>query len=355
MESIFARHGVNWCHRRVAADPRVAGRPARLALKFGPEVLGDAQVRSRFLDAGSDVGDLVPVPERPSFLNEGVVQDYLWSSDRALSWLAGGAEAIVYFEPSFGEKEKRPDFIIETADSVRLVELKKDGKHAARKSLSGQLESAVARGYWSRQGLGKKIQLVGLDVRATNFSDVLTDADCESVSLVWGLSRRPTDPNALWIMLYPQGDEPSVLTTAAEAGPWGLAFSHDKTPYEVWIYSGKVLVPLHNSMEAPQEATIVKIVLYGKGKLVGHDAGLKTAGRRGETSGWVAEIARNFHDQLRFAGAKFWEVLDVTAIASSEAMIYFIGHTPDDVTAAVKATFCDSGSWPIPKTYAKRH
>lgn len=350
MDSVFTSKGVRWTHKRIAADPSVRNGQAPLALKFAPELSGDGRVQPKLLGDSLDPGDLTPMKMRPNFLNEAAVQNYIWSSGRALSWLAGGEEAIVYWEPSYPKGDKRSDFIIETADTVRLVELEKDGRNLARKDLDAQLASAIASERIDSKGFTKKIQLVGLDVKATQPHDPSVGPERKSVSLVWGLSGRAADPNALWIVLYPQGKQPAQLTANAELTQTHCKFSDEATPYRVLIYKGQVIVPTGDGGHAYRMATIVHVVLYGKTAIARHAGGLVTKGRSDKTADWVIEIARSFHDRL---GASAWEAREITVIAPNEALICFLDTEPEAVETAIKATFASDASWPRPKSYVK--
>jgi hypothetical protein len=350
MNSVFTHHGVKWTQQKIAANPRVGAGMSHLALKFGPELGGNGRVRPRLLDVEVDLCDLTPMAERPIFLNEGAVQSYLWGCEKALSWLANGKEAIAYWEPSYPIGDKRSDFIIETDDCVRLIELEKDGKHNARKDLAAQVAAARASGYLGNALNGKRVQLVGLDVRPTLFHDVASAAGCEAVPLVWGLCTHAKDPNSLWIVLYPKGVQPAALTTKGEQYQIHTKLSDADTPYRVLVYETQVLDPSHGATAPLRRATVMHFVLYGARARKIHPGAINTAGRSNSTSGWVAEIAQECWGKLQSDGASFWESRDITAIAPNEGFIYFFDRTPADVVETIRSQFHEPRRWPVPRT-----
>lgn len=171
--------------------------PESVALKLVCDQTDRGELRLRFRDAAepSTLG-LEPVRERPWWLTEAVLDDAIWNSDRALSWLAGGEAVTAYRQPdteSGPSTGKWPDYML-VGRSVRIIELEKDGVHKASQQLLEQLGAAISSGLLANS---EDVQLVALDAAATR----PPGGPAAFLSRCWHLATDAAAPMARWIVL----------------------------------------------------------------------------------------------------------------------------------------------------------
>lgn len=205
--------GTGWPNRRHRLLDEAAGRdpvhllrrttPNSLALKLTCTIGDQGQLTYRVGETvDSTMIGLEALPFRPWWVTESVVDDAIWSSRDALSWLAGGRPVTVIRQPELkANKDKRyllPDFaLVPHSDDqpVCLVELEKDGRSCARHQLQEQLAFGRMHSYF---GEGERVTLLGVDTRGTWRE---TDIDEDHLQAYWHLARTDGDASALWLVL----------------------------------------------------------------------------------------------------------------------------------------------------------
>ncbi|MBM4345989.1 MAG: hypothetical protein FJ100_21660 [Deltaproteobacteria bacterium] len=304
-----------WQRRIIPKSNVDSAKP--VAVKIAAFVHGRGKLAYRFVDAEFPGGSTPKyATQRERFLNEGLVQECIWSSEKALSWLAGGEEAIVYLEPSIGNA-KRTDFAVLTPTRLLFVELEKDGKHNAAKDLAKQYKAAVADGLLTP---GTPIELVALDAKPTTFNSSDFDG-ATTVSLTW----RPVDTESgdnrgLWVVLFPATD-PTSAGTLWKPKPWPpKPFRLDRLgglPCDVQSYTAPVLSP-----HGPTEMPAVRLTLWGVKASKSRPGALRTEGAGEKSNDWLNFLAKTVFEHYQAEGAVYWERQDVTVLQSF-GIVYF--------------------------------
>jgi hypothetical protein len=153
----------------------------------------------------------VPLQARPWWVTESLVDDAIWSSDRALEWLAGGRAATVIRQPelarradlkeSTGPRYVVPDFAVvpdQDDEPVCLVELESDGQGKANKQLKAQLKFGKTHGHFGDDEL---VVLLGVDTRKTWEEADRDEGGEHHRQAYWHLARAADDESALWLVL----------------------------------------------------------------------------------------------------------------------------------------------------------
>jgi len=301
------------------------GPVGNLALKFGVDVDHTGRITPKLLDVTTDISHLVPERERPRFLTEGAVQDCIWNSDKAMSWLAEGRRAQVWLEPAFKKGSVRADFVIDCGEKLRIVELEKDGKNLARKDLEKQHAGMQFEGILDPE---TPIDLVALDARSTKWKGFDVPPGCTPVSLTWRSAVRHDDPESMWIILYPQGDpawanpswKPEDLGKSVRVTPaW--------SPCLVHVQEEIALLP-----SGRQRCAAVRLVIPGDERAKDVPGALVTVGARNVLNAWLSALVAAVQKEFRSDGAHYSEHRQVQHMFA-EGRVLFPGMNATDVLA----------------------
>ncbi|HJN77849.1 MAG TPA: hypothetical protein QGF58_28290, partial [Myxococcota bacterium] len=137
-----------------------------------------------------------PLRQRPWFLKEAALEDWIWSCPPLVRFICGNGAKWSRRQICPLGSAIRADLVAERNEQLVLVELEKDGKHKARGQLLQQAGAFRAAGVVAD---GESMELVGVDWRPTNFRS--TDFGIDSTrSMTWKVGFSESGEMAFWVI-----------------------------------------------------------------------------------------------------------------------------------------------------------
>ncbi len=302
-----------------------------LALKLACDQTRDGELEMRFRDAESEPAGLLPVPTGPSWLTESVVDDTIWSSHRALHWLSDGKCVSAVRQPQLGPDShyKTPDYAF-VGDTVRIVELEKDGRGVGGTQLLEQLDMAYKL---KTLRADEEVELLALDTRKTNTWQAPASPHVSLHSRCWHLAYRPEAPSARWIVLTHEA-ELRYTPQGRQREKWE-AVRIDDAEFAISVRTGEAMLR--------EQVGVVKIVKVAfrtgtEAKLAPELAFFEPGQMMGRGPRWLKELGVYlWRNQAKEGGCLGWRLFDSTGRGNSanitSLLLYFRVET--DVAASL--------------------